>query len=187
MRRTSRCDGPTRFGRFRAVEAKHDVLVVGAGCAGMRAAIEADDAGADVALISKIHPDAQPFRRGRRRDQRRARERLRGRSREARVRHRQGLGLPRRPGRDPDPLRRGAGRRLPARELGSGLLAHRGRPHRPAPVRRGRRAAHRLRGGHHGPRARARPLRAGDEARPQASTRSSSSGSSSTTTAAARA
>src|SRR5919198_734501 len=38
------------------VEATHDVLVVGAGCAGMRAAIEAHDAGADVALISKIHP-----------------------------------------------------------------------------------------------------------------------------------
>ena len=36
--------------------AKHDVLVVGAGCAGMRAAIEAYDAGADVALLSKIHP-----------------------------------------------------------------------------------------------------------------------------------
>jgi succinate dehydrogenase / fumarate reductase flavoprotein subunit len=34
----------------------HDVLVVGAGCAGMRAAIEAFDQGADVALISKIHP-----------------------------------------------------------------------------------------------------------------------------------
>jgi len=38
------------------VIAEHDVLVVGAGCAGMRAAIEAFDAGADVALISKIHP-----------------------------------------------------------------------------------------------------------------------------------
>jgi succinate dehydrogenase / fumarate reductase flavoprotein subunit len=38
------------------VEAKHDVVVVGAGCAGMRAAIEAFDAGADVAMISKIHP-----------------------------------------------------------------------------------------------------------------------------------
>src|ERR671936_2440283 len=38
------------------VEATHDVLVVGAGCAGMRAAIEGHDAGADVALISKIHP-----------------------------------------------------------------------------------------------------------------------------------
>jgi succinate dehydrogenase / fumarate reductase flavoprotein subunit len=38
------------------VEAKHDVLVVGAGLAGMRAAIAAFDVGADVAIISKIHP-----------------------------------------------------------------------------------------------------------------------------------
>ena len=38
------------------MEASHDVLVIGAGCAGMRAAIEAFDAGADVALLSKIHP-----------------------------------------------------------------------------------------------------------------------------------
>jgi succinate dehydrogenase/fumarate reductase flavoprotein subunit len=38
------------------VEAKHDVVVVGAGLAGMRAAIEAFDAGADVAMLSKIHP-----------------------------------------------------------------------------------------------------------------------------------
>jgi succinate dehydrogenase / fumarate reductase flavoprotein subunit len=38
------------------VEAKHDVLIVGAGLAGMRAAIEAHGAGADVALLSKIHP-----------------------------------------------------------------------------------------------------------------------------------
>jgi succinate dehydrogenase / fumarate reductase flavoprotein subunit len=38
------------------VEATHDVLVVGAGLAGMRAAVEAFDVGADVALISKIHP-----------------------------------------------------------------------------------------------------------------------------------
>ncbi len=38
------------------MEAKHDVLVIGAGCAGMRAAIEAFDTGADVALLSKIHP-----------------------------------------------------------------------------------------------------------------------------------
>src|SRR5438270_13078769 len=38
------------------MEATHDVLVVGPGCAGMRAAIEAHDAGADVAVLSKIHP-----------------------------------------------------------------------------------------------------------------------------------
>ncbi|MFN8222062.1 MAG: FAD-binding protein [Gaiellales bacterium] len=33
-----------------------DVVVVGAGCAGMRAAIEAHDSGARVAVISKLHP-----------------------------------------------------------------------------------------------------------------------------------
>jgi succinate dehydrogenase / fumarate reductase flavoprotein subunit len=38
------------------VDHAHDVLVIGAGCAGMRAAIAAFDAGADVALLSKIHP-----------------------------------------------------------------------------------------------------------------------------------
>jgi succinate dehydrogenase / fumarate reductase flavoprotein subunit len=38
------------------MEARHDVVIVGAGCAGMRAAIEAFDQGADVALVSKIHP-----------------------------------------------------------------------------------------------------------------------------------
>jgi succinate dehydrogenase / fumarate reductase flavoprotein subunit len=38
------------------VETAHDVLVIGAGCAGMRAAIEAFDRGSNVALLSKIHP-----------------------------------------------------------------------------------------------------------------------------------
>ncbi|MCI0342607.1 MAG: FAD-dependent oxidoreductase [Planctomycetales bacterium] len=35
---------------------QHDVLVIGAGLAGMRAAIEAQRNGADVAVISKVHP-----------------------------------------------------------------------------------------------------------------------------------
>jgi succinate dehydrogenase/fumarate reductase flavoprotein subunit len=38
------------------MDAVHDVVVIGAGLAGMRAAIEAFDAGADVAMLSKIHP-----------------------------------------------------------------------------------------------------------------------------------
>jgi len=38
------------------MEDTHDVLVVGAGLAGMRAAIEAYDLGADVAVVSKLHP-----------------------------------------------------------------------------------------------------------------------------------
>ena len=35
---------------------RHDVIVLGAGLAGMRAAIEAKRAGVDVAIISKLHP-----------------------------------------------------------------------------------------------------------------------------------
>jgi succinate dehydrogenase / fumarate reductase flavoprotein subunit len=38
------------------MDVAHDVVVIGAGLAGMRAAIEAFDAGADVAMVSKIHP-----------------------------------------------------------------------------------------------------------------------------------
>jgi succinate dehydrogenase flavoprotein subunit len=38
------------------MESKHDVLIVGGGLAGMRAAVEAHDAGADVAIVSKLHP-----------------------------------------------------------------------------------------------------------------------------------
>src|SRR5215471_8824590 len=34
----------------------HDVVVFGAGLAGMRAALEASRSGADVAVISKVHP-----------------------------------------------------------------------------------------------------------------------------------
>jgi succinate dehydrogenase/fumarate reductase flavoprotein subunit len=38
------------------MEVMHDVVVVGAGCAGMRAAIEAFDTGATVGVVSKLHP-----------------------------------------------------------------------------------------------------------------------------------
>ena len=34
----------------------HDVLIIGAGLAGMRAALAATEAGVDVALVSKVHP-----------------------------------------------------------------------------------------------------------------------------------
>jgi len=43
--------------RFQAVAVfEHDVLIIGAGLAGMRAAIAAQSEGADVAIISKVHP-----------------------------------------------------------------------------------------------------------------------------------
>ncbi len=35
---------------------EHDVLVIGAGLAGMRAAIAARTGGANTAIISKVHP-----------------------------------------------------------------------------------------------------------------------------------
>ncbi len=47
---------PAASASVAVVETAHDVLVIGAGCAGMRAAIEAFDAGSDVALLSKLHP-----------------------------------------------------------------------------------------------------------------------------------
>ena len=34
----------------------HDVLIIGAGLAGMRAALAAVEAGADVAVVTKVHP-----------------------------------------------------------------------------------------------------------------------------------
>ena len=126
----------------------------------MRAAIEAHDAGADVASDLEAAPDAQPLRRGRGRHQRGARQRGRRQPRDARLRHRQGLRLPRRPGRDRDLHARGAGRHLPARALGRVLLAARGRPARAAPVRRRGLAAHRVRRRHHRPRPDPGALRA---------------------------
>ena len=35
---------------------EHDVVVVGAGLAGMRAALAAHQAGANVAIVTKVHP-----------------------------------------------------------------------------------------------------------------------------------
>ena len=149
------------------VDAKHDVLVIGAGCAGMRAAIEAHDAGADVAIVSKLHPTRSHSGAAEGGINAALGNSGDDRPREPRVRHRQGLGLPRRPGLDRDLHPRGAGRHLPARALGRGLLARRGRQARAAAVRRRRLAAHGLRGRHHGPRPDPGALRAAGQARHQ--------------------
>ncbi len=99
-----------------------------------------------------------------------ARQHGAGRLALAHVRHGEGLGLARRPGRHRVSLPQRARRRLRARPLGRAVLAHRGGQDLPAPVRRhddrfrqGHRAAH-LRGGRpHRPRHPAHALRAGAE------------------------
>ena len=143
---------------------RHDVVVVGAGLAGMRAAIEASRYGADVGVVSKLHPT---------RSHSGAAEgginAALGNAGEddpdKHAFHHQGLGLPGRPGRGPGDVRGGARRHLRAGAHGRRLQPHRGRQDRPAPVRRRRRAAHVLRGRHHRPRPAARALRATGEER----------------------
>ena len=140
-------------------------VVIGAGCAGMRAAIAGPRRGRGCRRRLEAPPDPKPLRRRRGRHQRGARKRSRGQPRDPHVRHGQGLRLPRRPGLDRDPLPRGARRHLPARALGSRLLARRGRPARAASVRRRGLAAHGLRSGHHRPRPDPGALRAARQAR----------------------
>ena len=115
-------------------------------------------------------PDPLAHGGGARRHFRLARQYGAGRLALAHVRHRQGLRLARRPGRDRVPLPQRAGGGLRARPLGRAVLAHRGGQDLPAPVRRhdhrlrqGHRAAH-LRGRRpHRPRDPAHALRPGAE------------------------
>ena len=122
-----------------AKEIYHDVLILGAGLAGLRAAVEISrrlEGKVDIGIVSKVQlmrahsvcaeggtaavlrPDEGDSLRP------------------ARLGHRQGLGLPRRPGRR-GPLRAGdAGRDPAARPLGHPVDARRAGPHRPAAVRR---------------------------------------------------
>ena len=86
----------------------HDVLIIGAGLAGQRAALAAAETGRERGDHEQGSPRALPLggrrRRNQRRDQRRRRLAL------ARLRHGQGLGLPRRPGRDRSHVLGGPGR-----------------------------------------------------------------------------
>ncbi len=141
---------------------RHDVLVIGAGLAGQRAALAA----AAGRRLRRDHlegpPRALALERRAGRDQRRAQpRRLVG---VARLRHDQGLGLPGRPGRDRDHVPRGAGGDHPPRAPRGPLPSRRRRPPRHARLRRRLGGAHLLRRGHHRPGDHARPLRAADEA-----------------------
>ena len=85
---------------------EHDVLIIGAGLAGQRAALAAAREGVSVAIMSKVHPvrsHSVAAAGGIN-----AAISLAGRLALARLRHRQGVGLPRRPGRDRDDVPRGA-------------------------------------------------------------------------------
>ena len=113
-----------------------DVVVVGAGGSGLRATLGCQRGGAEDRLHHQGLPDALAHRRRPGRHRRLARQHERGRLALAHVRHRQGLGLAGRPGRDRISLPRGAGRGLRARPLRPAVLAHRGRQDLPAPVRR---------------------------------------------------
>ena len=122
-------------------------------------------------LLEQGVSDAQPHGRRAGRHQRRARQHGPGRLAVAHVRHRQGLRLARRPGRDRVHVQGSAGIGHRARALRRAVLAHRGRPHLSTAVRRhddrvrqGHRAAHLRRGGSHGPRDAAHAVSAVAEA-----------------------
>ncbi len=114
--------------------------------------------------------DPLAYGRGARRHFRLARQHGPGRLALAHVRHRQGLRLARRPGRDRIYVPQRAGRGLRARPLGRAVLPHGGRQDLSAPVRRhdhrfrqGHRAAHLRRRRPHRPRHAAHALRPGAE------------------------
>ena len=147
-----------------------DVVIVGAGGAGLRATVGCSRGGPAHRLHHQGVPDPLAHRGGAGRHLGLARQHGPGRLALAHVRHREGVGLARRPGRDRVPRAQRPGRRVRAGALGRAVLPHGGGQDLPAPVRRhdhrlrqGHRPAH-LRGGRpHRPRHAAHPLRAGGE------------------------
>ena len=164
--RSPRCSPIARPGRlheimkdYEFIDHTYDVVVVGAGGAGLRATLGLAEAGLSTACITKVFPDAQPHGGGAGRHQRRARQHGRRRLALALLRHHQGLGLARRPGRHRVHVQGSAGRGHRAGALRRAVLAHQRRAHLPAslrrhdhPLRQGHRAAHLRRGRPHRPR-----------------------------------
>ena len=130
----------------------------------MRAAIEAFDTGANVGVVSKLHPTRSHSGAAEGGINAALGNSCGGQPGEARFRHREGVRLPRGSGRDRDPRERSARRHLPARALGLRLLAERRGKARAATVRRGGLTSNGVLGRHHGTRSHPRPLRAADEA-----------------------
>ena len=143
----------------------HEALVVGAGGAGLWAALELAQAGVSTGVLTKLYPDPLPHRRRPGRRLRLPREPRGGPLGVAHVRHGQGRRLPGRPGRRRGPGPRGGRDRHRARAHGPALQPDAGGQDRPAPVRRahpqlrrGARQAGLLRGRPHRPHDPADPL-----------------------------
>ncbi len=150
-------------GRARMIQ--HDVLIVGAGLAGMRAAVEAADGRRRRRPGRQSPPRPQPHLLRPGRHQRGpGRRRLLG---SPHVRHRQGVGLPGRPGRHRGDVQGRAARHTGAGAHGLPVQPLRERPHRPAPLRRRRLSAYRLRRRHQRLRPAAHHVRADRAPRPQ--------------------
>ena len=140
---------------------QHDVLVIGAGLAGQRAALAAAEQGVVGRRSSpRSTRSARTPTRPRAGSTRAQPGRLLG---VARLRHHQGLRLPRRPGRDRDHVPRGAGGAPPPRAPRRHLPPQRGGQARHPRLRRRLGGAHLLRRRHHRPGDHARALRAADE------------------------
>ena len=146
----------------------YDVVVIGAGGAGLRAVVGCSEAGLAHRLHHQGVPDALAYGGGAGRHRRRARQYGRGRLALAHVRHRQGLRLARRPGRDRIHVPQRAGSGLRAGALGPAVLAPGRRQDLSAPVRRHdhalrqrHRAAHLRRRRPHRPRHAAHHVRPG--------------------------
>ena len=148
-----------------------DVVVVGAGGAGLRATVGCSPGGPAHRLPDQGVPDPIAYRRGAGRHLGGARQHGAGRLALAHVRHRERVGLARRPGLDRVPVPQRARRGLRAGALGRAVLAHRRGQDLPAPLRR---HDHQLRQGHgpahlrgrrpHRPRHASHALRPGREA-----------------------
>ena len=131
--------GGQRQGRCRPIpitDHSFDVLVVGRRRRGPARDRRLRPGGPAHRLHHEGVPDPLPHRGGAGRHLGLARQHGPGRLALAHVRHRQGVGLARRPGRDRIPVPQRARRRLRTRALGRALLAHRGGQDLPAALRR---------------------------------------------------
>ena len=121
---------------YNIVDHTYDVVVVGAGGSGLRATLGMGAAGLEDRLHHQGVPHPQPHRRRAGRRRRRARQHGRGRLALAHVRHREGVGLARRPGRHRIHVPRGGAGGVRAGAFRRAVQPHRGRQDLPAPVRR---------------------------------------------------